>query len=685
MVAGLIATQHNNGQHCMTSTATVTAANNLRAAKRYAQAGYPVLLVWPLRDGVCACSDGKRCKTPGKHPVHKKWQLNATVDVGLIEKWWAKFPDAHVGIEPPEGHCIIDIDPRNGGDKTIKERMQGHKLPSNTPIQVSGGGGLHLVLKGDVPGPIGKGVDIKRHRRGFVVAWPAGHISGGAYKWRNAPWDVKPVRVPEQLLTHAGPQSEFDAVETESQPTTVPLKKVRDALAFVNADDYQRWINIGQALRHNYGDDGESVWLEWSRTSSKFQDSDEDKWGTFDRNRDRPLITVRSIMSIARRSGYRPLTAEFSESLWARGDISGMLEEDAPTLDWVFEPCIPAGKVTLLAGAGGSSKSFLALTLALQLAVGDEFGAFKPASTGKALMLVGEEDKDDIHRRLRAILKARMYTVKQCKSIEERVGVVPVRGLDWRLVYHDESGDVQETDRVDYLIDEVCGLGDVRLVVLDPLVAFNGAAENDNMEMSRLMFTLDRIADRTGAAVVVLHHVSKGGQVASLNDSTQAVIRGASALVDNARSAILLARMPRSDAPLYGLTAEQAGRYVVMRVVKNNYGPHVPDQIFSVEAGGALRLAPEVTKQHHSPAQAERAMRESEAPQRILRAMLGNPAATQRDLGAACGLSPTRINQVMQELLEEKQVRRIGVGAGARYEVTPKGREECGEDLGDIL
>lgn len=659
-------------------------ADNVKAALRYAKAGYPVLLVWALRHGHCACPLGKRCPPNhwGKHPIENAWQKKATTDPAKIEQAFRRWPSAHIGIMAPEGCSIIDVDPRNGGGDTIKALLGNTKVPS-TPVQHSGGGGLHMVFKGEPAGPLGQGIDIKKHGKGYVVAWPAVHSSGGLYEWREdtAPWDVKPAPLPTTLQGGRARTERNDSFDTTA--TTVPLETVRAALAYVNADEYAQWINIGQALRHNYGDAGEEVWVEWSKTSSAYNEGDEEKWDTFDRNRDgRPLITVRSIMSLARRKGYRPLVAEFNQSLWALGDISGMLDTEAPPIDWIMQPCMPAGKVILLAGAGGSSKSYLALTLSMQLAIEQAFGTFVPSKGGKALLMVAEEDKQDVHRRLRAILNARKYTKAQQGLITDRVGIVSTRGMDWRLVFHDDAGDLHETERVDYLIDELCGLGDVRLLVLDPLVAFNGANENDNMEMARLMFTLDRIAARTGAAVLVLHHVSKGGQITSLNDATQAVVRGASALVDNARATILLTRMPRADAPLYNIAADQAGRYVVARIVKNNYGPHAADMVYAIEAGGALRLAPEVVRVHATAAAAARAMQEADAPLRVLRAIYAQPDEDQGVWAAAIGVSQPRVSTIIAQLVGDKCLTRTGVGRATRFELTQRGRDRISDDSG---
>lgn len=642
---------------------------NLSAALKYANAGYPVLLVWPLEGKKCACPNGAMCETPGKHPMATAWQKTATTNAKRVEAMFKRVPLAHIGIMPPDGCCIIDIDPRNGGDKTMRTLLDGAKLPTNTPIQNSGGGGLHLFFKGNA-GKLGKGIDIKRAGRGFVVAYPAHHISGGAYTWRNAPWKAKPLPLPAAL---EGTEPEAHEHNPADAPH-VALSKIREALVHVNADEYQRWINIGQALRHTYGDDGEAVWLDWSRTSSKYKDGDEGKWESFDRNRDRPLITIRSIMSIARRSGYRPLATEFNGSLWVQGDISGYMENAPSLVPWAFDGCIPRGKVTLLAGAGGSSKSFLTLTLALQLAAQVELGPFVPTlDGGKALLLVAEEDKDDVHRRVHTIANARMYNAEQRSNILSNVGVVPVRGLDWRLLYHDDAGDVQETERVDYIIDEVKALGDVRFLVFDPLVAFNGANENDNAEMSRLMFTLDRIASETGAAVVVVHHVSKGGQVTSMNDASQAVVRGASALVDNARSAILLTRLPRGDAALYGIQADNAGKYVAIRFLKNNYGPHLPDAMFVVEAGGALRHAPEVVRTHTSVAVAQRELADEGVVAHIAQVVSDDKAVSLRGMAELVGRSHVVVRKHVQSMLEDGLLMREGMGKTTEYYVTAKG------------
>jgi RecA-family ATPase len=324
----------------------------------------------------------------------------------------------------------------------------------------------------------------------------------------------------------------------------------------------------------------------------------------------------------------------------------------------------------------------------MQYAMGESFGPFSPNGTGKVLMLVAEEDREDIQRRLHALIQARMFTPNQIALVKERVGIVSVRGQDWRLMQHDDVGDIHETDRVDYIIDECKLLGDVRMVIFDPLVAFNGADENNNGEMAMLMRTLDRVAAGTGAAVVVIHHISKGGQANTVEFATQSQVRGASALVDNARAVLLLTRMPRAEAAAYGVSPEDAHWYVIARMVKNNYGPPVDDMIFRLEQGGTLRPAPEITRQHRNSAQAERAVAAADLERRALAAIAAAPSITIRAFVKELGLSGmSRGQRLLKELIDGNLILKTGVGKSLRHELSEEGRSVLGvtEEEEDLI
>lgn len=143
-------------------------------ALAYARAGLDVL---PLAPG-------------GKAPLgvlvpHGK--DDATADVDQVRDWWVKHPAANIGVRPPAGVVVLDVDPRNGGASALAElsRPHGGLLPTWTCW--TGGGGLHAWYRvtGEHRAQLCRGVDLKGHT-GYVVVPPSLHPSGRRYSWGNA-------------------------------------------------------------------------------------------------------------------------------------------------------------------------------------------------------------------------------------------------------------------------------------------------------------------------------------------------------------------------------------------------------------------------------------------------------------------------------------------------------------------
>jgi hypothetical protein len=155
------------------------------------------------------------------------------------------------------------------------------------------------------------------------------------------------------------------------------------------------------------------------------------------------------------------------------------------------------------------------------------------------------------------------------ERVRDRVDIIAGCGRDLRLT--DREGD--SLPMADYVVDRIRGAardGDPYvLVVLDPMTRFNGADENDNAAAARMVTTLERLTNDTRTTVIAVHHSGKG-------ESAATNARGASALVDNARCHLALARV---DGGVSELSIE-----------KSNYGPlsHPADEPHS--PGYAPRL-----------------------------------------------------------------------------------------------
>jgi hypothetical protein len=155
------------------------AVNELLAAARdYASRGWHVIPLHDITGGDCSCRNGRRCKTPGKHPRIKNWPERASVDAATIGAWWDRWPHANVGIATGErsGLVVLDVDPRHGGDHELAAlEAEFGKLPDTVTV-VTGGGGAHLYFKH--PGgmiaslDVAPGLELKADGS-FVVAPPS--------------------------------------------------------------------------------------------------------------------------------------------------------------------------------------------------------------------------------------------------------------------------------------------------------------------------------------------------------------------------------------------------------------------------------------------------------------------------------------------------------------------------------
>lgn len=139
-----------------------------------------------------------------KRPMVKNGFHDATTDLDTINKWWERWPDANIGIvtgKPSGGVFVIDLDVKEeegvDGRETIRDWEREHgKLPEETMLSITGGGGYHIFFRSDgreIPCVRDlfknkSGVDV-RGDGGYIVAPPSIHINGRHYEWELGPDD----------------------------------------------------------------------------------------------------------------------------------------------------------------------------------------------------------------------------------------------------------------------------------------------------------------------------------------------------------------------------------------------------------------------------------------------------------------------------------------------------------------
>lgn len=177
--------------------------------------------------------------------------------------------------------------------------------------------------------------------------------------------------------------------------------------------------------------------------------------------------------------------------------VTKMSEIQETVVEWLWYPFIPYSKVTLIQGDPGEGKTWLAMALAAACTNQKPLPNELPKEPFNVFYQSAEDGiGDTIKPRLRA-----------CGADLERVRVI------------DEEE--QPLSMTDPRLEQAIIQNNVKLVIMDPIQAYVGANVDMNRanEIRPLFRYLHGIAERTGAAIVLIGHLNK-------NAGAQATYRG---------------------------------------------------------------------------------------------------------------------------------------------------------------
>lgn len=258
-------------------------------------------------------------------------------------------------------------------------------------------------------------------------------------------------------------------------------------------------------------------------------------------------------------------------------------------VEFLWEQRIPAGKVSIFSGAGGSGKSSLLTGFAVARACGKRFlGKLTPQ--GATLVVSAEDTVIDYMRKVDAWRET--YPDLDPVAIARNLKILPLVGWDYRLVGGRYNSVRVEIERVDRLAVACRGLTPrPDLIILETASRFGAGDENSNEAAAALIAACERLADIAQAAVLLVSHTGKGAAREQIIDAYSA--RGASAFVDNARSALVLGTIAPDRAKRLALTVEEARELLVLACPKANLAGRTNDIVLErVETVHGLVLRP---------------------------------------------------------------------------------------------
>lgn len=608
----------------------------LEAAHKCVTRGLSVFPLWGISNGVCACkSPDCNASMTGKHPCHKGWNTNAAATAHAVDHMFKNAPHLNFAIATGleigasgKGLLVIDIDSyKEGADDYFDALITAHGALPDTVEVHTGGGGRHLYFMA----PLGlrfaqklghDGIDIKG-LGGYVVGPGSMHRSGKPYVTEASSdlFEDHPIALlPDWIVEKYGKSEQKQAANLQVPKNNIQADRwdlsrtevlsIRHDLSAISANcSRAEWLEILMAL-HSRSTSLQMLDLadEWSQGSPEKYDAYAVRaaWNSFTNDGGITLATLANRARLERVIGIditkllqnlntMPITKEpmatIGKSTFSLRECTAnrlFIGKPKP-MTWLVEGIFPQGKAIILASPPGVGKSFMSLNLAL--AVASAPSALNPAfcfggrvkSHGRVVIVSAEDDYEELHRRMEALTN----------FMPERLHVVSLPDTGhFSFLQGDPRSGLVPTKHWSTLKNQIEELDDVRLVIVDTLQALSCGDLNAAEVAQAMMNELTELANKTGASVIALHHLTKGladGQKGMLSaQSAMDAIRGSGAIVGAVRAAYCLFPHPDGKKVCEALDIPFAESKVAYGLVVKANGPARRDRSIYVRTESGL-------------------------------------------------------------------------------------------------
>lgn len=580
-------------------------------------------------DGAADLSEAVLNQRLGKAPAQrlgngrwvnfKGWALHQTSDADL-DRWFGW--GANVGMCLPRDGLVFDIDILDPDHAETAERVITQHL-GVAPCRVGLWPKRMLFYRMAEPFPAGAPIytttsqgdeKIELFGHGRQVALYGGHRKAGkpmAWPRQPQPWLSLPVVGLTQYeaccaalvaALPGGSRSRLSAgADRETTDQTALRARNTDTLrGAVNAirntrrdfGGYDEWVRLAAAIRGAVGEDGfhegEEIFLDFSARSEISQATENPE--RVYRSVNPPFaVGAAYIYDLATRHGWddpAALGAEYFDPVPEREtspfDVQAEQERDGdalhieasaysfpdpakiPRREWIYGTHLIRKFVSATVAPSGVGKSSLVITEALAMASGKPLLGVKPKGQFRVWLWNGEDPMDELQRRVAAVM---LHYGLSKEDVGDRLFLDSGRELEIVLATETRDGATIAQPVVDALTDTLLR-NHIDVMQVDPFVSSHRVSENDNGAIDMVSKQWARIANRTGCAIDLVHHVRKlNGAEITVEDS-----RGAVSLIATSRSARALTKMQKGEAVKLGIE-DRWQRFFRFGDGKNNLAP----------------------------------------------------------------------------------------------------------------
>jgi hypothetical protein len=460
----------------------------------------------------------------GKQALITAWQDKASTNPDQIEEWWRQWPDANIGHQPGDlSMMVLDLDP--GATVEDIERSIGELPETHRVVKTPRGRHLYYLLNedervGPSAGRVAEHVDV-RSSNSYVLL-PGSTTEHGEYEWiENGGAGYRS----DTMLAKAGRQRDKNEIKHENAPKVAPdlpenlavaeawLKYTARPAKEHEGGDHATFA--AAAMMHSYGIDKDTA-LEMML--AHYNPRCYPPWEHHDLT-----VKVANAYSYPENpfgnatAGYK---ADLAKSIFEavpidrpseyeakRGNVRALMREGfeaIPPAKWVVEDLIMEEGYSMLFAPSDSWKSFLALDLAMTIAVGEEnvidptFPGMVKAS-GHVAYIAGEGRRNMMKR---AIAWEQLHLPAGQKA-DKFVLLDPVPQVKQKT----KGGMEGDGAAAHVAVLKDLGIEQVELVILDTVGRMLQGEGDAKMEAAGGVTGLvEELRDTLGCAVLAVHH-----------------------------------------------------------------------------------------------------------------------------------------------------------------------------------
>ena len=240
---------------------------------------------------------------------------------------------------------------------------------------------------------------------------------------------------------------------------------------------------------------------------------------------------------------------------------------------WLINGVALRKQMTVMAAPGAFAKSTWTMGLAVAGATDTDLLGYDWPTGRMRVCVYNLEDGIEENER-RALGWFHKYPDLQDR-VDDNLIIVSGRDHPLTLMRKNADGNDYEAPDSEAMI-EFIQRRKIDLLILDPFAFAHAVSENSNDELSMVTKEINRIAETTDCAIIVVHHVTKGqGEV------TADRVRGAGALVANARVALVANRMSDTEAESWEIDSPRS--FIRVGADKANLTPATDAKWFQIE------------------------------------------------------------------------------------------------------